>query len=129
MRFAQAVIASALLAVLVACSPATSPTIQRVAITTASAPSDVCNLALISGRLVPHPQWGIAIEGAPGELVHPIFPFGYTAASDGARIALFDQNRRIVASTGDVIEAGGGFGGGADPAWSVCDNSIKVIPG
>ena len=127
MRMAQVVTASALLAVLVACGPTPSTEVHRVAITTASAPSDMCLLALISGRLVAHPQWGLAIQSGTGEFVHPIFPFGYTAATDGTRIALFDESRRIVAYTGDRIEAGGGFGGGADPAWSLCKGSIKVI--
>ena len=121
-------LASAALVAIVACSPAATPEIRRVAIATEDAPSEICLMAIVRGRLVPHSAWGIALEIEPGRFAQPIFPFGYTAATDGTRIALLDRHGRIVAFTGDVIQSGGGYLPG-DRSVVFCNDSIKVIPG
>lgn len=124
---------------LAACNAATGgaatepaePTIEAVAITVEEQPANACMEALITGRLVPHPDWGLALQ-APGggELSHPIFPFGYTAARQGEAIVLLDENGRLVARVGDTIQSSGGFiGNELDPLVALCDDTITVVPG
>ena len=133
-RAARLAAAAALLTLLVAaCSggAATNAPIQRVAITTEAAPADVCMEALITGRLVQHPQWGLALQAlGGGELMKPLWPFGYSAVVQGARIALLDDNGQIVAHTGDVIQSSGGnIGGEGNPTVALCDGTIEVVQG
>ena len=130
--------ATALLAVflLVACGPATGggatpPTIQQIQITTDDAPSDACMEALITGGLVAHEQWGLALQvPGTGELIRPLFPFGYSAAVDGNRIALLDEEGNLVAHTGDLIQSSGGFIGaeGGPNVAVLCAGTIRVVP-
>jgi hypothetical protein len=83
-----------------------------------------CNEALLSGRLVAHPQWGIAVEGG---LV--FWPNGYVGRIAGDRIELLDDKGRVVARTGDQIEAGGGQAtiNGLD-GFAVCPGVSRVQP-
>lgn len=124
---------AAVLMLLAACGPGASTTtpIQRVAITTENAPAMACMEALITGELVAHPQWGLALQvQGTDEFMRPIFPFGYSAVVNGARIALLDSNGRVVAHTGDVVQSSGGsIGGEGDPAVALCDGTIEVVPG
>jgi hypothetical protein len=63
-----------------------------------------------------------------GELPRPVFPFGYRVAVDGDGIALVDEDGRLVARTGDLIESSGGFTGGeGDPRVALCDDTIVVV--
>ena len=113
-----------------ACSPAATTQIQGVTIRTEQAPAEACMEALITGVLVPHPQWGLALQvPGTGELYQPLFPFGYRAAIDGDRIALLDENGLVVAHTGDLIESSGGsIGAEGNPMVALCDDTIKVVP-
>jgi hypothetical protein len=117
--------------VMFACSPAATTQIQGVIIRTEPAPANVCMEALITGVLVPHAQWGLALQvPGTGELMLPIFPFRYSAVIDGARIALLDENGLVVAHTGDLIQSSGGsIGAEGNPMVALCDNTIKVVPG
>ncbi len=133
-RTARTALAAALVSLLVAAcsgSAATTPPIERVAITTENAPAQACMEALITGEFVPHPQWGLALRvPGTGELMQPIFPFGYAAVVDGARIALIDGAGRVVAHTGDLIQSSGGsIGGEGNPTVALCDGTIEVVPG
>jgi hypothetical protein len=85
--------------------------------------------ALISGVLVPHAEWGLALQTpGTGELSRPEFPFGYRAAVDGDRVALVDEDGRLVARTGDLIQSSGGFvGGEGNPLVLLCDDTITVV--
>jgi hypothetical protein len=132
MRRTRAAATAALLTILIAaCSPAATTENHRVAIRTEPASAEGCMEALITGELVAHPQWGIAIQvPGTGELMLPIFPFGYSAAVDGARIALIDENSRLVAHTGDLVQSSGGnIGGEGNPTVVLCDDTIKIVPG
>ncbi|HEX5590595.1 MAG TPA: hypothetical protein VFX65_09925 [Candidatus Limnocylindrales bacterium] len=106
-----------------------APTPQLVAITTEAAPASACMEALITGVLVPHAEWGIALQTpGTGELSRPVFPFGYRAAVDGGGIALVDEDGRLVARTGDLIRSSGGFiDGEGHPLAVLCDDTIEVI--
>ena len=123
--------AFALAVVISACSSAGTTEIQRVLIRTEQAPAEACMEALITGVLVPHAQWGLAMQvPGTGELMQPIFPFRYSAAVDGGRIALLDENGLVVAHTGDLIQSSGGsIGAEGNPMVALCDNTIEVIPG
>ena len=125
-------VTAALLALLItACGPSATTEIQRVVIRTEPAPAQACMEALITGVLVAHPQWGIALQTpGTGELTQPIFPFGYGAAVDGARIALLDENGQVVAHTGDLVQSSGGsIGAEGNPMVALCDDTIRVVPG
>jgi hypothetical protein len=106
-----------------------APSPELVAITTETAPSNVCMEALISGVLVPHAEWGLALQTpGTGELSRPLFPFGYRAAIDGEGIVLLDEDGRLVARTGDLIQSSGGFiGGEGNPLVALCDDTIVVV--
>jgi len=131
MRTSQAAAAALLTVLISACSQAAPTAIERVPITTERAPTNVCMEALITGVLVPHAQWGIALQvPGTGELMQPIFPFGYSAARDGVRLALLDETGRLVAHTGDLVQSsGGGIGGEGNPAVALCDDTIEVVAG
>jgi hypothetical protein len=87
------------LAILVACGE-DAPSPELVAIKTETATSNVCMEALISGVLVPHAEWGLALQTpGTGELSRPLFPFGYRAAIDGEGnplVALCDDTIVVV---------------------------------
>ncbi len=87
--------------------------------------------ALITGVLVPHAVWGLALRTpGTGELAQPIFPFGYSAAIDGGRIALLDEQGMVVAHTGDTIQsAGGNIGAEGNSQVALCDDTIEVVQG
>ena len=108
-----------------------APTPQLVGITTESGPADACMEALITGVLVPHAEWGLALQTpGTGELSRPVFPFGYRAAVDGPGIVLVDEDGRLVARTGDLIQSSGGYiGGEGNPRVVLCDDTIVVVPG
>jgi hypothetical protein len=113
---------------LAACGePAPSP--QLVAITTEPVPASACMEALITGVLVPHAEWGLALQTpGTGDLSRPVFPFGYRAAIDGDSIALVDEDGRLVARTGDLIQSSGGsIGREGNPLVVLCDNTIVVV--
>ena len=130
--------ASAMVAVLLlaGCGPtgggaATPLAIERIPITVEDEPAGACMDALLSGGLVGHEQWGLALQvPGTGELIRPVFPFGYTAVRDGARIALLDERANVVAHSGDLIQAGGGFIGaeGGPNVAVLCAGSITVVP-
>lgn len=116
------------LALLAACGE-DGPSPELVAITTETAPADACMEALISGVLVAHSEWGLALQTpGTGELSRPVFPFGYRAVVDGGGIVLLDEDDRLVARTGDLIQSSGGFiGGEGNPLVALCDDTIEVI--
>ena len=111
---------------------ATPQAVNRIPITVEDAPADACMEALITGGLVAHEFWGLALQvPGTGELVRPIFPFGYTAVPDGDRIALLDDRGVLVAHSGDLIQSSGGFVGpeGGPDVAALCAGTIKVVPG
>jgi hypothetical protein len=125
-RVIAAALAAALALGLGACSsdgPTPRPVVRVV---TADRPAQGCMDALITGVLVPHAAWGIALQTpVTGELNRPIFPFGYSAVVDGERLALLDEHGRLVARTGDLVQSGGGS---IDGSVLLC-GGITVVPG
>jgi hypothetical protein len=89
----------------------------------------ICLGALLSGVLVSHPEWGITVGGGAGEPPPVFWPNGFVGRIVGDRIELLDRERRVVARTGDRIEAGGG-GTTIDGVvgFGVCPGTIEVQP-
>lgn len=95
---------------LVGCGP-TEQELTIVPVPT-NAPSTVCLDALITGKLVAHGTWGIALQPAgTGRISKVLWPSGFHGVSDGTVLALVDGNGRIIGRIGDVIQSGGGFVG------------------
>ena len=107
------------------------PPMESVAIMTEPQRANACMEALITGRLVAHPQWGLALQSPGGDdVMRPMFPFGYTAARQGDVIGLFDENGAFVAQTGDTIQSSGGsLGVEGNPVVALCDDTIEVVEG
>ena len=115
-----AAIGAALSAALVlgACDAA-EPEPPLIAVPTAP-PSTTCMDALITGRLVAHEAWGIALMGETGRVSKVLWPNGFHGVVDGPVLALVDGQGRVVGRVGDVIQSGGGFvGANGDPDQTV----------
>ena len=67
--------------------------------------------ALLTGVLVADERWGIAVKVDAGQVVKVIWPYGYAARADGARLALIDAEHgdAVIAHEGDRVEVGGGY--------------------
>jgi hypothetical protein len=88
-----------------------------------------CMAALLDGVLIADPRWGVAVQVASGGPIHKvIWPNGFTARTEGGRLALLDRDGHVVAHTGDRVQVSGGEGG-ADDAWFACDGTIVVVQG
>jgi hypothetical protein len=83
--------------------------------------------ALGGGRLVVDPVSGLGVADTRGHVIHVYWPFGFTARPDGDRIALVDEQGRIVAHVGDVIGMVGGYG--ADDGWYACQFQPVTMQG
>ena len=97
-----------------------------VQLKTAPARVDVCDLALISGRLVTSAQSGLAVVDSTGHVTEVLWPFGYTARRGVSGVELVDEMGAVVAREGDLVEMGGGLG--ANDVWSACPGSVTVVP-
>ena len=73
-------------------------------------------------------------DAGGGGRTAPVWPFGYTAASNPLRI--YDQDGVLVAREGDVIQMGGGFVEyvtdqelcGAAGAWIMSSRPVLIDP-
>jgi hypothetical protein len=83
----------------------------------------LCMQALIQGTLARHAEYGLAI--ANGDTTTPVmWPHGYVAREGAAGLELLDAAGAVVAREGDVVQLGGGEGGGM---WIACP-APEVIP-
>lgn len=114
---------------LAACA-AESPELTIIAVPTAP-PSDACLDALVGGRLVESERWAIALQDTTGQVSKVLWPNGFRGVRDGARLALVDQDGRVVAHVGDTISSGGGFigpNGDPDHTMLVCGPITVIQP-
>ena len=119
MTMLQRILALAILGVVLAgCGP--------VSIRTAPAAAQACDEALATGKLVKSAQSGLAIAGPTGAVTEVLWPYGYSARTEGGRVALLDQTGTVVAREGDTISMGGGLG--ANNTWAACAGTISVVP-
>ncbi|MCI0582453.1 MAG: hypothetical protein L0227_06075 [Chloroflexi bacterium] len=110
-------------------APEPETTVELVAITTARQPADFCMEALISGVLVEHPVWGLALGEPGGDQSRPIFPFRYSAVRVNGTVVLLDAEGKVVARVGDRIESSGGsIGFEGEPGVLLCAGTIRVVP-
>jgi hypothetical protein len=88
-----------------------------------------CHLALLEGRLVAHPRWGLAAEAGTGPLP-VLWPHGWVGRISGDGMELLDHRGRPVARTGDRFDAGGGTAtvDGLE-GFGVCPAEIRVVVG
>lgn len=84
----------------------------------------LCELALISGRLVADARWGIALDDPAGFVRVVIWPYGFAARRD-ARLVLLNAAGQIIAGEGDQVTIGGGEIS-SDGPWMAC-GSFEVI--
>lgn len=92
---------------LTACSAAQSVPLQTQPPATGAA----CDLALLSGRLVPDPGRGLGLEGTDPQgnthITHVVWPNGYSARQEQDGIVLLDPSGRVVAHQGEYISSAG----------------------
>ena len=87
-------------------SPATP---ALVAIPTSDAvPGQACNGALLEGKLIAHPQWGLAVQNIGAEPLLVFWPHGWYRRDSGDHVELLDPDGEVIARAGDHISAGGG---------------------
>lgn len=81
--------------------------------------------ALLTGRLVPHPETGLAVRAPNGELTKVMWPFGYSARYVEDRIELLNAEGSLVGAEGDVVQMGGGSG--AAGLFYACAGSVERV--
>ncbi len=93
---------------------------------TAPAAVDVCDDALVSGRLVTSAQSGLALVDSTGHVTEVLWPFGYAARRGVSGVELVDDEGGVIAREGDFVEMGGGLG--ANDVWGACRGTVTVVP-
>ena len=85
--------------------------------------------ALLTGVLVADERWGIAVNVGGGQVVKVIWPLGYAARQDGARLVLIDTEHgdAVIAHEGDRVGVGGGFAGAEEDGWLACPTDIRIV--
>ena len=114
----------ALASLVLACGAEPASTPMTIALLTANQPATACDDALLTGRLVRDAETGLAVAGPTGEITRVIWPFGFSARYEADRIWLVNEAGGIVASEGESVEMGGGFG---TRFWSACAGSIRRV--
>lgn len=71
-------------------------------------PGFVCGNALSTGELVPDPEFGLAVVHPDGWRERVLWPSGFAGRLVGLRVALVDENGRVVAVEGDRLRLTGG---------------------
>ena len=86
----------------------------------------LCEASTTGGHLVPHPRWGLALQGQ-GPPLMTIWPRDYVGRVAGDRIELLDGAGRVLARTGDQV-AVTGKSLGTGNVFVVCPGSVFVMP-
>ncbi len=102
---------------------------DSVAVPTAPRPDgEGCRLASITGTLVTHPVWVVALQGE-NEPQLVFWPRGWSARLTDEGADLLNRQGRVAAHTGDLVTAAGGlakFGGREGIA--VCATDLHFEP-
>ena len=120
----------ALAIALVACGGAAAPTTTPAAAATAPAGTatafpirtaaqqpQACMDALLGGKLTKSVASGLSVTSSDGKSTPVEWPFRYSALQVAGQVQLLDEAGKIVASEGDEITVGGGFG---NNVWFAC---------
>ncbi len=86
-----------------------------------------CPAALIEGMLVRDEESGLALQDAQGLVRQVIWPNGYSARDESARILLLDASGIVVAHEGDRVSIGGGEID-AQGTWLGCGGTTLLAP-
>lgn len=87
----------------------------------------LCHDALLAGRLVAHPAWGLALQAGAGAPIRIVWPHGYAGRVAGDRIELLDHRGDVMARSGDSIEMGGPAANVTEvEGFGACPNRIRV---
>ena len=117
-----------LVAALAACSAGAAPTAspaptspagtaQAFPIRTAAQQPQACMDALMGGKLTKSVASGLSVTSADGKSTPVEWPFRYSAIQLDGRVHLLDETGKVVATEGDEITVGGGFG---NNLWFAC---------
>jgi hypothetical protein len=85
---------------------------------------EVCRSALGGGRLARHPDSGLGVRNAFGEVQPIVWPFGFEARDDYGVAVLVDADGVVVAREGDFVQFAGGFN--VDSVFAAC-GAVEVI--
>ncbi len=85
-----------------------------------------CAAGLIDGVLVADTATGVVLVtgGTPTPIV---WPSGFSARRVGDAIQVLDGGRRVVATTGEQVQVGGGAIDGGGVRWWACDGGISPV--
>ncbi len=87
----------------------------------------LCHDALLAGRLVAHPAWGLAVQAGADAPRRIVWPHGYVGRRAGDRIELLDHRGVVIARSGDSIEMGGPAANVKEvDGFGACPNSVSV---
>ena len=84
-----------------------------------------CPAALASGRLIAHPDYGVALGHESGGVTAIRWPHGFSARREMGRVELLDQAGAVVAREGAKMGVGGG--GGGEGYFGAC-GELSVAP-
>ena len=140
MRLAHLTMVILAAAVVVACGPAGPPASPAgagdtptpgIALRTQepqpAGTGQACPAALIEAMLVHDESSGLALRDQGGAVHQVIWPHGYSARTDGARLVLLDAAGNVVAHEGDRVAVGGGEID-ANGTWLACGGTTVVAP-
>ena len=85
-----------------------------------------CAAALIEGVLVADTGAGVVLV-AGGTPTPIVWPAGYSARRVGAEVQVLDVVGRVVATTGESVQIGGGAIDGGGIRWWACDGGISPV--
>jgi hypothetical protein len=95
-----------------------------VALRTAPAKVNACDLALLVGELVASTKSGLAVRNAD-TVTEVVWPFGYSAARETTGLVLRDDTGKVVAHEGQRVTVGGG--GSAEGVFVACAGSVQEV--
>lgn len=111
-----------LLLLLAACS---TP-IQPIRLRTAPAVEPACDAALAMGTLAIESASGLGLDTGEGRVLPVIWPFGYTARTEGAVVVLVDPAGTAIARVGQLVDVGGSVNKAGELV--ACTGSVRVVP-
>lgn len=116
----------ALALALTGCTAAPTPNAEAVWIRTETSNDATCRPGIGEGTLVVDAMAGLGLGEPDGRVLHPYWPYGWSARRDGGSTALLDSSGQLVGHLGDVVRTRGALSEGDD--WLVCATApVEVI--
>lgn len=112
---------------LAGCTAGPTPNAEVVYVRTETNSDAACYRAIGEGTLVVDAVAGLGLREPAGRVLHPVWPYGWSARRDGGSTALLDASGHVVAHVGDVVRTSGALIKGDDD-WLVCATlPVEVI--